>query len=153
MCLEVLDNLVWKWTHTHTRWYWYEYMNARLKICQPHTHYNDVYYTWLPKYGQKNLVLPSIYTVYGDFWKGLLWYWCLGAIWIFTMTWKKERGLFIYWRRKQIYENDFFLQREGIIVCLFGSFPFGSLDLTLNCEFDGLRLKSWFLLVILREIN
>lgn len=53
MCLEVLDNLVWKWTHTHTRWYWYEYMNARLKICQPHTHYNDVYYTWLPKYGQK----------------------------------------------------------------------------------------------------
>lgn len=38
-------------------------------------------------------------------------------------------------------------------MCLFGSFPFGSLDLTLNCEFDGLRLKSWFLLVILREIN
>lgn len=105
-------------THTHTRWYWYEYMNARLKICQPHTHYNDVYYTWLPKYGQKNLVLPSIYTVYGDFWKGLLWYWCLGAIWIFTMTWKKERGLFIYWRRKKIYENDFFY-REKVLLCVY----------------------------------
>lgn len=132
MCLEVLDNLVWKWTHTHTRWYWYEYMNARLKICQPHTHYNDVYYTWLPKYGQKNLVLPSIYTVYGDFWKGLLWYWCLGAIWIFTMTWKKERGLFIYWRREKNMKMIFFTERRYYCVFIWiFSFWFSRFDFEL----------------------
>lgn len=65
---------------------------------------------------------------------------------------ERKRTFYLLKKKKNIWKW-FFLQREGIIVCLFGSFPFGSLDLTLNCEFDGLRLKSWFLLVILREIN
>lgn len=101
-------------THTHKMiliWI-YERMSEDLSATHTHTTMTFIIPDYPSTDKKKNLVLPSIYTVYGDFWKGWLWYWCLGAIWIFTMTWKKERTYFT--EKKQ--ENDFY--REKVLLCV-----------------------------------
>lgn len=136
-------------THTHKMILIWIYERMSEDLSATHTHYNDVYYTWLPKYGQKKKPGATIYLY-------CIW-WFLERL-IVVLVFRcymnfyndlKEREDLFYWKKTR----KWFLQREGIIVCSFGSFPFCSLNLNLNCEFDGLRLKSWFLLVILREIN